>query len=90
MVTNNGQGQGCVVLNYKMLLLSLTLLLNLTITLLQLFHFISFIRTNDTLVTNVVLNGITEGGNVIVKFNDTVWDNVDFVVLVYVISNMNI
>jgi hypothetical protein len=32
-------------------------------------------------VTNVVLNGLTEGNNVIIKFNDTVRDNVDFVVL---------
>jgi hypothetical protein len=33
------------------------------------------------LVTNVVLNGITEGDNVIIKFNDTIRDNIDFVVL---------
>jgi hypothetical protein len=42
----------------------------------QLFHFISF-----TLVTNAVLHGITEWDNVIVKFNDTVKDNIGFVIL---------
>jgi hypothetical protein len=44
-------------------------------------QFHKFRRTNDTLVTNVVLNGITVGDNVIVKLNDTVRDNVDLVVL---------
>jgi tetrahydrodipicolinate N-succinyltransferase len=33
------------------------------------------------LVTNVVVNGITVGDNVIVKFNYSVRDDIDFVVL---------
>jgi hypothetical protein len=52
------------------------------ITLFQLLHFICFARTTTrTGSHNVVLNAITEGDNVIFKFNDTVRDNVHFVVL---------
>jgi hypothetical protein len=37
--------------------------------------------TNVSLVPRKLRNGITEGDNVIVKLNDTVRYNVDFVVL---------